>query len=312
MAAELGWDDDPPRRGGGPLPAPGRGRAAEPARPHRPGGRRGPGLRPRHRVTPNPPAHPPTRPPTRASIPVDPGLSSCRAGCEFRSSRVSGIPQPGSTRHKARVNQNPRPGSTRPKARVDQTQGPGRRGPRRDGWLLQVCAGAQLDGYPAGIRGCRLSLRSGCLTAPDHVGTGDPGVRGRERHVRVASTSRIQRPGDRSGRHRRPGDQPVGPHPPGPGRHPHRGRTRRGPAGRPAGPLLHPRRAHARRSPRPSRTGPPPPTSSVSVTRSSSSSRTSCATPTAPSTPATTGPTPGCPSSAATSWSPSRTTARSP
>ena len=40
------------RRRGRPLPAPRRGRAPEPDDAHRPGGRRGPGQRPRHRLTP--------------------------------------------------------------------------------------------------------------------------------------------------------------------------------------------------------------------------------------------------------------------
>ena len=46
MAGELGWDQAAARRRGRPLPAPGRGRAAEPAEGHRPGGRRGPGQAP--------------------------------------------------------------------------------------------------------------------------------------------------------------------------------------------------------------------------------------------------------------------------
>ena len=41
MAAELGWDDDAARGRGRPLPAPRRGRAAEPGEADRPGGRRG-------------------------------------------------------------------------------------------------------------------------------------------------------------------------------------------------------------------------------------------------------------------------------
>ena len=43
MAAELGLGPGPPRRRGRPLPAPRRGRAAEPGEAHRPGGRRGAG-----------------------------------------------------------------------------------------------------------------------------------------------------------------------------------------------------------------------------------------------------------------------------
>ena len=51
MAGELGWDEARLERGGRPLPAPGRGGAAEPAQADRPGGRRGPGQRPRHRLS---------------------------------------------------------------------------------------------------------------------------------------------------------------------------------------------------------------------------------------------------------------------
>ncbi len=51
MAGELGWDDARIGRGGRPLPASCRGRAAEPDDAHRPGGRRGEGERSRHRLS---------------------------------------------------------------------------------------------------------------------------------------------------------------------------------------------------------------------------------------------------------------------
>ena len=76
MAGELGWDAARARRRGRPLPAPGRGRAAEPAR--------------------SPPTRRPTRPgsaPPTSSDPVDPGAKSAAARGKSPSRRCTpGVP----------------------------------------------------------------------------------------------------------------------------------------------------------------------------------------------------------------------------
>ena len=162
--------------------------------------------------------------------------------------------------------------------------------------------------------GCRLAIGPVPHSPDRSFGlTGDPGGRRRERHLRVASTSRDQRPRDRTVWHGRTRDQPPGPHPPGPGRGPRHGRHDRGTlrgARRAPRPDVHPGRpprGHRRGEAGPRRDRP---TSCGSAPRRRWSSRTSCATPTAPSTSATTAPTPACRSSAATSSSRSARAAR--